>query len=160
MRRAIASITETCGERPRGWYCRYGPSVNTRELLVEEGGFVYDCDAYNDDLPYLTTVSDRSHVVLPYSFTYNDGRFGLAPSYASPTDFLDTLKRGFDVLYAEGADRPKMMSIGLHPRMIGQATRISALREFLDYVRSKDRVWFAKRIEIADWWRRHYLEFI
>ena len=159
MRRAIASIEATCGERPRGWYCRYGASVNTRELLIEEGGFVYDSDAYNDDLPYIVKQGGRDHVVVPYSFTYNDGRFGLAPSYASPSDFLDTLKRGFDVLYQEGEDRPRMMSIGLHPRMIGQATRISVLREFLDYACAKDRVWFARRIDIAEWWRDHHHEF-
>jgi allantoinase len=160
MRRAIASIEATCGERPRGWYCRYGASVNTRELLIEEGGFVYDSDAYNDDLPYIVKQGGRDHVVVPYSFTYNDGRFGLAPSYASPSDFLDTLKRGFDVLYQEGEDRPRMMSIGLHPRMIGQATRISVLREFLDYACAKDRVWFARRIDIAEWWRDHHHEFV
>ncbi len=160
MRLAIDSIAESCGARPQGWYCRYGPSVNTRQLLIEEGGFAYDSDAYNDDLPYIVQEGGKDHVVVPYTFTYNDGRFGLAPSYASPSDFLDTLKRGFDELYAEGATHPKMMSIGLHPRMIGQATRISVLREFLDYVRSKDRVWFARRLEIAQWWRDHHHEFV
>jgi peptidoglycan/xylan/chitin deacetylase (PgdA/CDA1 family) len=159
IRRAIASITQTCGQRPVGWYCRYGPSVNTRELLIEEGGFTYDSDAYNDDLPYIVPGGASGHIVVPYSFTYNDGRFGLAPSYASPSDFLDTLKRGFDTLYAEGETHPRMMSIGLHPRMIGQATRTSVLQEFFDYVRGKDKVWFARRVDIANWWRDHHLEF-
>ena len=154
IRRAVESITRTCGVRPQGWYCRYGPSVHTRELLREEGGFIYDSDAYNDDLPYFAAGGGQ-HVVVPYTFTYNDGRFGLAPSYGGPADFLDTLKRGFDVLYAEGADRPRMMSIGLHPRMIGQAARISVLREFFDYVKNKDKVWFARRIDIASWWLEH-----
>jgi len=159
IRRAIESFKATCGERPQGWYCRYGPSVHTRELLVEEGGFVYDSDAYNDDLPYYVTVTGKQHLVVPYSFTYNDGKFGLLPGYGSPGDFIDTLKRGFDQLYAEGETHPRMMSIGLHPRLIGQATRTAALREFLDYARSKDRVWFTRRIDIANWWHAHHREF-
>lgn len=152
---AIESIRETTGSRPEGWYCRYGPSVNTRELVVEEGGFVYDSDVYNDDLPYYTTVKGKKHLIIPYSFTYNDGKFGLLPGYASPSDYFDTLKRGFDQLWREGATHPKMMSLGLHPRLIGQAARIDALREFLDYALGKGGVWFAKRIEIAKWWNQH-----
>jgi peptidoglycan/xylan/chitin deacetylase (PgdA/CDA1 family) len=159
IHRAIESITATCGVRPQGWYCRYGPSVHTRELLVEAGGFLYDSDAYNDDLPYYVTVKGKQHLVVPYSFTYNDARFGLLPGYGSPGDFVDTLKRGFDQLYAEGETHPRMMSIGLHPRLIGQATRIAALREFLDYARSRDRVWFTRRIDIANWWHAHHPEF-
>lgn len=155
---AIASMMQTVGQRPQGWYCRYGPSVNTRELLVEEGGFVYDSDAYNDDLPYYVDVKSKQHLVLPYSFTYNDGRFGLLPAYGSPQDFTDTLKRGFDVLWDEGATHPRMMSIGLHPRLIGQATRISALREFIEHAVGKGQVWFAKRIDIANWWNAHHHE--
>ena len=159
IRMAIESIRSTCGQRPEGWYCRYGPSVNTRELLLEEGGFVYDSDAYNDDLPYFVTVNGKQHLVVPYSFTYNDGKFGLLPGYASPTDFFDTLKRGFDELWAEGATHPRMMSIGLHPRLIGQATRMSALRQFIDYALGKGGAWFCKRIDIANWWHAHHREF-
>ena len=159
IHRAIESLTATCGVRPQGWYCRYGPSVHTRELLVEEGGFLYDSDAYNDDLPYYVKVKGKQHLIVPYSFTYNDARFGLLPGYGSPGDFVDTLKRGFDQLYVEGETHPRMMSIGLHPRLIGQATRIAALREFLDYARSKDRVWFTRRIDIANWWHAHHPEF-
>jgi len=159
IRRAIASIRETCGVRPEGWYCRYGPSVNTRELLVEEGGFVYDSDAYNDDLPYHTQVNGKQHLVLPYSFTYNDGKFGLLPSYGSPADFLDNLKRGFDYLWEEGATNPKMMSIGLHPRLIGQASRAQVLDDFIDYAQQKGDVWFARRIDIANWWNQHSATF-
>jgi peptidoglycan/xylan/chitin deacetylase (PgdA/CDA1 family) len=159
IRMAIESIRATTGMRPEGWYCRYGPSVNTRELLIEEGGFAYDSDAYNDDLPYHVDVKGKQHLVVPYSFTYNDGKFGLLPGYGSPSDFVDTLKRGFDQLYAEGATHPKMMSIGLHPRLIGQATRISALREFIEYAQSKDKVWFARRIDIARWWQANHASF-
>ena len=154
--RAIDSIKETCGDRPPGWYCRYGPSVNTRELLVEEGGFVYDSDAYNDDLPYYVDVKGKRHLIIPYSMTYNDGKFGLLPSYGSPADFLDNLKRGLDQLWDEGDTHPRMMSIGLHPRLIGQASRIHALREFIEYAQKKGEVWFTRRIDIANWWNEHH----
>jgi peptidoglycan/xylan/chitin deacetylase (PgdA/CDA1 family) len=159
IRKAIESFKETVGERPKGWYCRYGPSINTRELLVEEGGFSYDSDAYNDDLPYYTEVNGKQHLIIPYTFTYNDGKFGLLPSYGSPADFLDNLKRGFDLLWAEGATHPKMMSIGVHPRLIGQASRIDALREFIEYAMAKGDTWFCRRIDIAEWWDAHHEEF-
>ena len=159
IRRAIDSIKETCGVRPSGWYCRYGPSVNTRELLVEEGGFVYDSDAYNDDLPYYVDVKGTRHLVIPYSMTYNDAKFGVLPGYGSPSDFVDNLKRGFDQLWDEGETHPRMMSIGLHPRLIGQASRIHALREFLEHAEKKGKVWFARRIDIANWWNEHQAEF-
>jgi peptidoglycan/xylan/chitin deacetylase (PgdA/CDA1 family) len=159
IRLAIASIEATCGERPRGWYCRYGASVRTRELLVDEGGFVYDSDVYNDDLPYYVQVKGKRHLVIPYSFTYNDGKFGLLPAYGAPADFLDNLTRGFDQLWREGETHPKMMSIGLHPRLIGQASRIDALRAFFDHALGKGKVLFTKRIDIAQWWNAHSDEF-
>jgi peptidoglycan/xylan/chitin deacetylase (PgdA/CDA1 family) len=159
IRRAVLSIEATCGVRPRGWYCRYGASVHTRELLVEDGGFVYDSDAYNDDLPYHVEVKGTRHLVIPYSMTYNDAKFGSLPSYGAPSDFVDNLKRGFDQLWAEGDTHPRMMSIGLHPRLIGQASRIHALREFLEYVQKKGGTWFARRIDIANWWNEHQAEF-
>lgn len=159
IRRAIASIEETCGTRPSGWYCRYGPSVNTRELLVEEGGFVYNSDAYNDDLPYYVEVKGKRHLVIPYSMTYNDAKFGILPGYGSPSDFVDNLTRGFDQLWEEGETHPRMMSIGLHPRLVGQASRIHALREVLEHAMKKGQVWFARRIDIAEWWNAHADEF-
>jgi len=159
IRMAVESIMETCGTRPSGWYCRYGPSVNTRELLVEEGGFVYDSDAYNDDLPYYVDVKGKKHLVVPYSMTYNDAKFGVVPSYGSPADFADNLKRGFDLLWEEGEICPRMMSIGLHPRLVGQASRIHALREFLEHAEKKGKVWFARRLDIARWWNDHSAEF-
>src|SRR5215213_2800468 len=143
MQAAIESMEQTCGERPRGWYCRYGPSVNTRELLVEEGGFVYDSDAYNDDLPYFTEVKGTRHLIVPYTLTYNDGRYVLSQGYGSPTDFFDYCRRGLDELRREGeAGTPKMMSVGLHPRWAGQAGRASGLREFIEYGLECGDVWF------------------
>jgi peptidoglycan/xylan/chitin deacetylase (PgdA/CDA1 family) len=160
MQMAIESIERTCGERPLGWYCRYGPSIHTRELVVEEGGFVYDADAYNDDLPYFVDVKGKSHLVVPYSLTYNDGRFVLAQGYSSPTDFADHCKRGLDEYIREAeAGYPKMMSIGLHSRWVGQAGRVSALREFIEYAQKRGDIWFARRIDIARWWLAHHEEF-
>jgi len=157
---AIEAIEETCGQRPKGWYCRYGPSVNTRELVVEEGGFVYDSDAYNDDLPYFTTVDGTEHLVVPYTLTYNDVPFVHSQGHGSPTAFFDLCQRGLDELRREGSrGSRKMMSIGLHPRLIGQAGRAAALREFLEYALDKDDVWFARRIDIAEWWLEHHEEF-
>lgn len=154
MKRAIASIEESCGTRPLGWYCRYGASVNTRELIVEEGGFLYDSDSYNDDLPYFTNVNENKHLIIPYSMTLNDAKFILTNGYGSPTAFYDHLKRALDYLWDEGETHPKMMSIGLHPRMIGQPARISALKEFIQYAQQKGDIWFARRLDIANWWLR------
>ncbi len=156
---AVETIERLTGERPRGWYCRYGPSVHTRELLVEEGGFVYDSDAYNDDLPYYVEVGGKQHLVLPYTLTYNDGRFAFPNGYTDPNAFFDHLKRGFDCLWEEGETHPRMMSIGLHSRFVGQAARISALRQFFDYALEKGDVWFARRIDIANWWHEHHESF-
>jgi peptidoglycan/xylan/chitin deacetylase (PgdA/CDA1 family) len=152
MLRAIASFTETWGERPLGWYCRYGPTVRTRDLVVAEGGFLYDSDAYNDDLPYHTRVDGKDHLVIPYSLTYND-----LQGTMSPVDFLEYAKRAVDELWREGeAGYPKMMSLGLHPRIAGQAGRTSALREFIEHCKSKGGVWFGRRIDIARWWIEHH----
>lgn len=153
---AIESITATCGERPRGWYSRQPASINTRELLVEEGGFLYDSDSFADDLPFFVPVQDRSHLVIPYSFTLNDGRFLPGQSYSGPDVFLDHCRRAFDFLWEEGRAQPKMMSIGLHPRIIGQPARAHALREFLNYALGHEDVWFARREDIADWWLTKY----
>ena len=156
---AVRRIEACSGVRPQGWYCRYAPSSNTRRLLVEHGGLKYDSDAYNDDLPYYVEVMGTQHLIVPYSLTYNDARFVLPQGYGSPSDFHDLLKRGFDYLWNEGETHPRMMNIGLHPRLIGQAGRISALAEFIDYAQNKGGVWFATRLQIANWWNDHHEEF-
>jgi allantoinase len=155
IRLAVKSITETTGERPSGWYCRYGPSVHTRELVVEEGGFVYDSDAYNDDLPYWTMVNGKKHLVIPYSLVNNDSRFAQA-QFGPPEDFEEHLRYTFDRLYKEGARFPKMMSIGLHMRVAGHPARAKAVYDFIKYAKSFPDVWFARRIEIANHWREHH----
>ena len=130
---AIESMKKTVGERPLGWYCRYGPSVNTRRLLVEEGGFLYDSDAYNDELPYWVRVNERPHLVVPYSLTANDSKFG-AGGFFTADDYFTFVKDGFDVLYREGRTQPKMMSLGLHLRLIGHPSRAAGLERALDYI--------------------------
>jgi len=156
---AVESLERTCGERPFGWYTRFGPSVHTRRLLVEEGGFLYDSDAYNDDLPYFVEVAGKQHLVLPYSGTYNDGRFVGIPRYSSAADFVEDNKRAIRYLWEEGASQPKMMSIGLHPRLIGDPGRASALEEVVSFAQDLGGVWITRREDIARWWLDHHQEF-
>ncbi|SHO66599.1 Peptidoglycan/xylan/chitin deacetylase, PgdA/CDA1 family [Pseudoxanthobacter soli DSM 19599] len=150
--RAIRSFEQTCGKRPVGWYCRYGPSVRTRRLVAEEGGFLYDSDAYNDDVPYFVTVGDHRRLVVPYTCDVNDIRFWNSPGLAQAEDFFLYMRESFEVLYAEAARGPRMMSIGLHPRMIGRPGRIRSLKRFFDYARQYHDVWFTTREEIARAW--------
>ncbi|HEY4441104.1 MAG TPA: allantoinase PuuE [Candidatus Elarobacter sp.] len=152
MRRAVTSIEQTIGTRPLGWYCRYAPSLNTRRLVVEEGGFLYDSDAYNDDLPYWTRVEGTNHLVIPYTLDNNDMKFSVAPGFTSGEGFYHYLKDAFDVLYREGKSAPKMMSVGLHTRLAGRPGRAAALERFLDYVLGHDEVWLCRRVDIARHW--------
>jgi allantoinase len=152
MHRAVASIARTIGERPYGWYCRYAPSVNTRRLVVEEGGFLYDADAYNDDLPYWVAVDGKPHLVIPYTLDVNDMKFSVAPGFSSPSGFFEYLRDTFDVLYREGRTHPKMMSVGLHTRLAGRPGRTAALERFLDHVAQFEDVWICRRVEIARHW--------
>lgn len=153
---AVESITRTTGRSPDGWYCRYGPSINTRELLVEHGGFRYDADSYADDLPYFTEVRGVRHLVVPYSQLINDGKFVRGTGYASPDDFVRYAISNLDYLIEEGDERPTMMSIGLHPRIAGHPARTAALRTVLEHAAADSRVWVANRAEIADWWLSNY----
>jgi peptidoglycan/xylan/chitin deacetylase (PgdA/CDA1 family) len=154
--RAVASIARTTGERPLGWYCRYGPSENTRRLLVEEGGFLYDSDAYNDELPYWVSVSGRNHLVVPYTMDANDAKFLQPAGFGTSADFEIYLKATFDQLYDEGATSPGLMSIGLHPRIAGRPGRARALAGFLDYLMQHDRVWVCRRVDVARHWTTHH----
>ena len=156
IQKAVASLKKLTGDRPLGWYCRYAPSVNTRRLIAEEGGFLYDSDAYNDDLPYWVEVEGKSHLVIPYTLDNNDMKYCVAPGFNSGNDFYTYLKDAFDVLYAEGETSPKMMSVGLHARLAGKPGRIAALARFIDYVQSHDRVWICRRLDIARHWIEHH----
>jgi putative urate catabolism protein len=153
IRRAIAAIEQAVGQRPLGWYTgRSGP--NTRRLVVEEGGFVYDSDSYGDDLPYWTVEAGPPHLVIPYTLDVNDMRFVSPAGFGSGDDFFAYLRDSFDVLYAEGAEHPKMMSVGLHTRLAGRPGRTAALARFLDHAAGHPDVWFARRIDIARHWIR------
>jgi peptidoglycan/xylan/chitin deacetylase (PgdA/CDA1 family) len=149
IKRAIESIERTTGTRPVGWYCRE-MSVNTRELVVEEGGFVYDSDCYNDDLPYWTVVLGRPHLVVPYGLVVNDARYVVPQGFGSPEHFFEMAKAHLDRLRNDGDDVRRMMSIGLHPRITGNPGRADALARFIDYAQSLGDVWFARRIDIAN----------
>lgn len=150
IRKAVESIERTTGTRPLGWYCRYAPSVNTRRLVAEEGGFLYDSDYYGDELPFWKTVQGKSHLVIPYSLTNNDGKY--MGSVGTSDDWFTFMRDAFDVLYAEGATRPKMMSVGLHMRLIGHPARSAGLARFLDYVVKHNDVWVTRRVDIARHW--------
>jgi len=156
IRLAVESLQKTCGKRPVGWYCRYGASTRTRRLVVEEGGFLYDSDAYNDDVPYFVEVSGKRHLVVPYTPDINDFCFWNSPGFVQADDFFIYLKESFDVLYAEAARYTRMMSIGLHPRIIGRPGRIRGLRRFIDYAKQFPDVWFATREEIARAWLQQH----
>jgi putative urate catabolism protein len=151
MRRAIEIQTRVTGSRPLGWYAGRA-SPNTRRLVVEEGGFLYDADSYADDLPYWDTAHGRPQLIVPYTLDANDMRFAVAQGFNSGDQFFTYLKDSFDVLYAEGETAPKMMSVGLHCRLVGRPGRAAALARFLDYVQSHDRVWVCRRIDIARHW--------
>jgi allantoinase len=153
IRRAVTAIAAAAGARPVGWHTRSSPSPNTRRLLVEEGGFLYDSDAYNDDLPYVVDVVGRPHVVLPYAFDTNDMRFTRQGGFVQGDDFARYCLAAFDCLYKEGARTPKMMSLGLHLRIIGRPGRIGGLETVLEQFCARDGVWFARREEIAHHWR-------
>ncbi len=151
IRLAIESLNTTLGSRPLGWYCRYGPSVNTRPLLVEEGGFLYDSDCYNDELPYWVLQDGKPHLIVPYSLVTNDSKFGRGV-FSTADDYFAFLRDQFDMLYAEGRTQPKMMSCGLHLRSIGHPARAAGLMKFLDYIGKFEGVWVARRTEIAQHW--------
>jgi peptidoglycan/xylan/chitin deacetylase (PgdA/CDA1 family) len=147
------TITKIIGQRPVGWMTGR-PSPNTRRLLVEEGGFLYDRDALNDELPYWVTVGAgaKPHLVIPYSYETNDNRFNENSGFSTSDDYVSYMSDSFDVLYAEGADEPRMMSVGLHDRLIGRPGRAAGLMRFLDHVLAHDRVWICTGRDVAEHW--------
>jgi allantoinase len=150
IRKAIASLEKTVGARPLGWYCRYGPGVNTRRLLTEEGGFLYDSDYYGDELPFWKTVNGRPHLIVPYSLTNNDGKY--AGWVGTSDQWFAFVRDAFDMLYREGARQPKMMSVGLHMRLIGHPARAVGLERLLDHIMKHEGVWVTRRLDIARHW--------
>ena len=144
-------------KRPEGWYTGRN-SPNTRKLVIEEGGFLYDSDAYDDDLPYWASEfdTDKKHLIIPYTLDANDMRFASPQGFNSGDQFFNYLKDSFDALYLEGEASPKMMSVGMHARILGRPGRIMAMRKFLEYITKFDQVWFCTRREIADHWYKNF----
>ena len=155
LQEAIRIHAEVTGARPLGWYTGRS-SVNTRRLVMEEGGFLYDSDSYADDLPYWVEGPRGPHLVIPYTLDANDMRFATAQGFNSGDQFFAYLKDSFDLLYAEGETSPKMMNVGLHCRLVGRPGRAASLARFLDYVLGHDRVWLCRRIDIARHWHARH----
>ena len=153
----ISVLTEYLGKRPEGWYTGRN-SPNTRRLIVEEGGFLYDSDTYDDDLPYWSNEfgAEKKHLIIPYTLDVNDMRFASPQGFNSGDQFFNYLKDTFDALYLEGEVSPKMMSVGMHARILGRPGRIMAMRRFLEYVKTFDNVWLCTRREIADHWYKNF----
>ena len=151
MGRAIEIQTRITGARPLGWYTGR-TSENTRALVAEEGGFLYDADDYSDDLPFWSRQITKPHLIVPYTLDCNDMRFATPQGFNSGDQFFTYLKDAFDALYAEGETTPKMMSVGLHCRIVGKPGRIQSLARFIDYVQNHESVWLARRVDIARHW--------
>jgi len=157
MNLAIKAHTKIFGERPNGWYTgRCSP--NTRDLVMEDGGFLYDSDSYSDDLPYWETRNKKKQLIIPYTLDNNDMRFATNQGFNTGDHFFSYLKDSFDALYEEGKTNPKMMSVGLHCRLIGKPGRIQSLKRFLDYILKHEDVWICKRLDIAKHWIKNYSE--
>jgi peptidoglycan/xylan/chitin deacetylase (PgdA/CDA1 family) len=154
--KAVDSIRRITGKRPVGWLSGRSGGANTRRLLVEEGGFLYDRDCLNDELPYWTEVEGKQHLCVPYSFETNDLRFGLGGDWVTGEQFFIYMRDAFDLLYAEGETQPKMMTVALHDRIIGRPARAQGLVRFLEHVRKHDRVWLTTGEEVARHWMQHF----
>ncbi|MGA0563294.1 allantoinase PuuE [Ancylobacter sp. VNQ12] len=152
---AIALHTRIVGERPLGWYTGR-TSEHSRRIVMEEGGFLYDSDIYSDDLPFWVEGPRGPHLSIPYTLDTNDMRFAVAAGFNNSDQFFAYLRDSFDALYAEGAEAPKMLNIGLHCRLVGRPGRIVGLERFLDHIAAHDRVWVTRRIDIARHWHAHH----
>ena len=155
MQQAIKTIKDIFGSRPLGWYTgRCSP--NTRDLVFDDGGFLYDSDSYSDDLPYWEQRGKKKQLIIPYTLDNNDMRFATNQGFNTGDHFYNYLKDSFDTLYEEGKTSPKMMSVGLHCRLIGRPGRIQSLKKFIDYVLKFEDIWICKRIDIAKHWIKNY----
>ena len=155
MKLAINSIKNIFGNRPLGWYTGRS-SPNTRDLVMEEGGFLYSSDSYSDDLPYWEKKGKKKLLIIPYTLDNNDMRFATNQGFNTGNHFFNYLKDSFDALYEEGKKSPKMMSVGLHCRLIGRPGRIQSLKNFLEYVQKHKDVWICRRVDIAKHWIKNY----
>ena len=154
IQRTVRAVQESSGYLMKGWFCRYLRSFDTRRILLDEG-FLYDSTDFSDGLPYFVRVDGKSLLIIPYTLNNNDVRFWRG-TFLTGKHFFQYLRDGFDVLYKEGATRPKMMSIGLHDRIIGRPGPAQGLQRFLEYACRIPHVWFARRTDLAEWWIQHY----
>jgi allantoinase len=155
MQLAIKAHTKIFGKRPDGWYTgRCSP--NTRDLVMEDGGFLYDSDSYSDDLPFWESRNKKKQLIIPYTLDNNDMRFATNQGFNTGDHFYSYLKDSFDTLYEEGRTNPKMMSVGLHCRIIGKPGRVQSLKKFLDYILKHEDIWICKRVDIAKHWIKNY----
>ena len=155
LEEAISILEALCGEKPQGWYTGR-TSEHTRSIVAEHGGFLYDADDYSDDLPFWSTQTNSAHLIVPYTLDTNDMRFATPQGFNQGVDFETYVKDAFDVLYREGETAPKMLSIGLHCRLIGRPARFAALERLVDYILSHDDVWVCRRVDIARHWRAQF----
>jgi peptidoglycan/xylan/chitin deacetylase (PgdA/CDA1 family) len=153
--RTVAAIQRIAGERPVGWMSGR-PGMNTRRLLAEEGGFLYDRDSLGDELPFWVEAAGKPFLCVPYSFEMNDKRCNDTAGFVTSEHFFTYMKDAFDVLYAEGAEHPRLMTMAIHDRIMGRPARAAGLMRFLDYALGHDRVWFARGDEIARHWIAHF----
>jgi len=158
IKKAFDLILKLTNKRAKGWYCRYAPSQNTRKLLIQNGNFIYDSDAYNDDLPYWVKVNRRKHLVIPYSLDTNDVHFKLPSGFSGSKQFYEYICDSINYLYKEGKHKPKMLNIGLHPRLIGRPGRMVAIEKIIKHIKSLDKIWLCKREDIAKHWIKNFSE--
>ena len=155
IQQAIALHEQVTGNRPLGWYTGRD-SPNTRKLIMEAGGFMYDSDSYADDLPYWVKHDDEPHLVIPYTLDTNDMRFATPQGFHNSEQFFTYLRDAFDVLYEEGESAPKLLNVGLHCRLVGRPGRLKGLQQFIEHILNHDDVWICRRIDIANHWHTHF----
>lgn len=155
IRKAVASLIQTTGRHPEGWYCRYGPSLHTRRLLVEEGGFLYDSNSYADELPYWEWVIDRPHLIIPHTFSNNDNKFARG-WFSTADDFFTWCRDALAVLLREGEHTPRLMGVSLHMRVSGHPARFAGIERLLDHIQCLDGIWLCTRSEVARHWIEHH----
>ena len=158
IKKAYDLILKLTNKQSKGWYCRYAPSDNTRNLLIENGNFLYDSDSYNDDLPYWIKKNKKKHLVIPYALDSNDVHFKLASGFSGSTQFYEYICDSINYLYKEGLHKPKLLNIGLHPRLIGRPGRIVAIEKIIKHIRALNKIWVCKREEIASHWYKNFYE--
>jgi len=158
IKKAYDLILKLTNKQSKGWYCRYAPSDNTRNLLIENGNFLYDSDSYNDDLPYWIKKNKKKHLVIPYALDSNDVHFKLASGFSGSTQFYEYICDSINYLYKEGLHKPKLLNIGLHPRLIGRPGRIVAIEKIIKHIRTLNKIWVCKREEIALHWYKNFYE--